>query len=66
MSPLHPLHKFPGPKLAAASFLYEAWFDLVKGGRYSWEIKAMHEKYGMAVETPSQVARPDVELTDTN
>jgi hypothetical protein len=46
ISPLHPLHRFPGPKLAAASFLYEFWFDFVKGGRYTWEIKRMHEKYG--------------------
>jgi hypothetical protein len=47
ISPLHPLHRFPGPKLAAASFLYEFWFDFVKGGRYTWEIKRMHEHYGM-------------------
>lgn len=47
ISPFHPLYKFPGPKLAAASFLYEAWYDLIKVGKYSWEIKAMHEKYGM-------------------
>jgi hypothetical protein len=46
ISPFHPLHRFPGPKLAAASFLYEFWFDFVKGGRYTWEIKRMHEKYG--------------------
>jgi hypothetical protein len=50
VSPFHPLYKFPGPKLAAASYLYEAWYDLVKVGRYSWEIKAMHEKYGMSFE----------------
>lgn len=48
ISPLHPLYKFPGPKLAAASFLYEAWYDLVKVGRYTREIKVMHEKYGMS------------------
>lgn len=54
-SPLHPLHKFPGPKLAAASYLYEAWYDLVKVGKYSWEIKAMHEKYGMSLSQPGQV-----------
>jgi hypothetical protein len=47
ISPLHPLYSIPGPKLAAASYLYEAWYDLIKVGRYSWEIKAMHEKYGM-------------------
>lgn len=46
VSPLHPLYEFPGPKLAAASYLYEAWYDAVLGGKYSWQIKAMHEKYG--------------------
>lgn len=46
ISPFHPLYKFPGPKLAAASYLYEAWYDLVLVGRYSWEIKDMHKKYG--------------------
>jgi len=46
ISPFHPLYRFPGPKLAAASFLYEFWFDFVTVGRYTWEIKRMHEKYG--------------------
>jgi hypothetical protein len=59
VSPFHPLSKFPGPKLAAASYLYEAWYDLVLVGRYSWEIKAMHEKYGASLQ-PKYVlpARP--------
>lgn len=35
LSPLHPLHKFPGPSLAAASYLYEVWFGLIKGGQYN-------------------------------
>lgn len=48
VSPFHPLAKFPGPKLAAASYLYEAWYDLILVGRYSWEIKDMHKKYGMS------------------
>jgi hypothetical protein len=57
ISPFHPLYKFPGPKLAAASFLYEAWYDLILVGRYSWEIKAMHEKYGVSsgVELQAQL-----------
>jgi hypothetical protein len=51
ISPFHPLYKFPGPRLAAASYLYEAWYDLIKVGKYTWEIKDMHDKYGMSFES---------------
>lgn len=46
VSPLHPLSKFPGPRLAAASYAYEFWFDMVQKGRYTHEIKRLHEIYG--------------------
>lgn len=46
ISPFHPLHQFPGPKLAAATILYEFWFDMVLRGRYTREIKRLHEIYG--------------------
>ncbi|KAL2274607.1 hypothetical protein FJTKL_03101 [Diaporthe vaccinii] len=46
LSPLHPLHKFPGTRLAAASYLYEVWFDSIKGGQYTFEIKRLHDIYG--------------------
>jgi hypothetical protein len=40
-----PIAKFPGPKLAALTFWYEFYYDVVKRGRYTWEMKRMHEKY---------------------
>lgn len=43
---LHPLSKFPGPRIAAATYLYEFYYDVVKGGMYIWEVERMHEKYG--------------------
>lgn len=46
ISPLHPLYKIPGPKLAAASYLPEFYHDVVLDGRYTHAIQRMHEKYG--------------------
>lgn len=43
----HPLAKFPGPKLAAISYWYEAWYDVFPhSGRYLWKIQELHEQYG--------------------
>lgn len=43
----HPLAKVPGPKIAAATGLYEFWYDVVKRGRYVSIIEDMHVRYGM-------------------
>lgn len=40
-----PLSRFPGPKLAAASLIYEFYYDVVKG-TFPWEIQRMHNIYG--------------------
>lgn len=41
-----PIAHFPGRKLAALTFWYEFYFDVVKRGNYVWEIRKMHETYG--------------------
>lgn len=53
----HPLAKFPGPKLAAISHLYEGYYDVVKEGRYIFEVEKMHQKYGgWQLVPPAQVS----------
>lgn len=44
-----PLAKIPGPKLAAATFWYEFYYDVVRRGRYTWKIGELHEEYGMSI-----------------
>ncbi|MBE3045723.1 hypothetical protein IMZ48_24890 [Candidatus Bathyarchaeota archaeon] len=46
ISPFHPLSRFPGPKIAAVSYLYEAYYDWILVGRYGHVIKRMHDDYG--------------------
>lgn len=46
ISPFHPLSRFPGPKIAAASYAYEAYYDWWRVGRYGKVIREMHEQYG--------------------
>lgn len=43
---LHPIAKFPGPKLAAFTRYYEAYYDVFRGGQYTFKIAEMHRKYG--------------------
>ncbi|GIZ37790.1 hypothetical protein CKM354_000122500 [Cercospora kikuchii] len=35
--------------LAAATFWYEFYYDVVKQGRYTWKIRELHEQYGPIV-----------------
>lgn len=51
----HPLAAFPGPKLARITFWYETYFQVVKRGKYIWELEKMHKQYGMC-HTASEIA----------
>ncbi|KAH8804926.1 trichodiene oxygenase [Xylogone sp. PMI_703] len=59
---LHPLAKFPGPRVAGASYIYEMWFDYVLNGKYTFEIARLHEIYdddpNFISEVYSPTARP--------
>ncbi|KAI1412121.1 hypothetical protein F5Y13DRAFT_47653 [Hypoxylon sp. FL1857] len=46
---LHPLSYFPGPKLAAVSRWYEAYYDVVQNGQYTFKIAELHKRYGPIV-----------------
>lgn len=50
----HPIRRFPGPKLAAITSCYEFYYDVVRNGRYLFEIGQMHEKYGRLTEKVSR------------
>ncbi|KAL2151657.1 hypothetical protein VTH82DRAFT_6755 [Thermothelomyces myriococcoides] len=65
ISPFHPLSRFPGPKIAAASYLYEAYYDWILVGRYGKVIKRMHDKYGPIVRiNPDELHCSDPYFTD--
>ncbi len=42
----HPLAKFPGPKLAAVTSWYEAYYEIILKGQYSRQITKLHDQYG--------------------
>lgn len=42
----HPLSHIPGPKLAALTRWYEAYYDVYQNGQYTFKIKELHKEYG--------------------
>ncbi|KAF2639839.1 cytochrome P450 monooxygenase [Massarina eburnea CBS 473.64] len=43
---LSPVSSFPGPKIAAATYWYEFYYDIILGGKYIWKLQELHERYG--------------------
>ncbi|KAI1864594.1 uncharacterized protein JN550_008881 [Neoarthrinium moseri] len=65
ISPLHPLSRIPGPKLAGATYLPEFYYDVILGGRYTHAIKEMHEQYGPIVRiNPNETHCNDITFSD--
>ncbi|KAE9974721.1 hypothetical protein EG328_003678 [Venturia inaequalis] len=53
---LHPLAKFPGPKLAAATNWYEFYYDVIQQGAFTSHIKELHDRYGPIIRiTPTEI-----------
>lgn len=46
---LSPIAHIPGPKLAAATWWYEFYYDIILGGQYVFKILELHERYGPIV-----------------
>ncbi|KAH9930542.1 cytochrome P450 [Epithele typhae] len=52
---LHPLARFPGPKLAAATWWYMTYYEVFKGGAFVDHLWVVHERYGPVVRVgPNQ------------
>ncbi|KAI2616903.1 cytochrome P450 [Hypomontagnella submonticulosa] len=65
ISPFHPLSHIPGPKLAAATYIPEFYYDAVLFGRYTRRIQELHEIYGPIVRiSPNEVHCNDTRFID--
>ncbi|KAJ5808865.1 cytochrome P450 [Penicillium riverlandense] len=59
----HPLARFPGPKIAAATRWYEFYYDVIKRGKYVYKIEEMHRKYGPIIRiNPHEIVINDPEF----
>lgn len=61
----HPLAKFPGSKVAAATYWHETFYDVFKGHQYVWKIREMHTQYGPIIRTnPDDIHISDPDFFD--
>ncbi|KAI1809586.1 cytochrome P450 [Poronia punctata] len=45
----HPLSKYPGPKVAAATTLYRVYYQMIRDGEHVAQATKLHEQYGPVV-----------------
>lgn len=61
----HPLAKFPGPKIMAASRIYEFYYDSYQQGRLWRRLPELHKKYGPIIRMgPDELHIQDPEYFD--
>ena len=54
---LHPLAKLQGPKLATITRYYEAYYDIVENGQYTFKIAELRRKYGRLATDLASVSK---------
>ncbi|PPQ71154.1 hypothetical protein CVT24_009835 [Panaeolus cyanescens] len=58
----HRLSQYPGPRLAAATLWYKAYFDIIKDGGWAEHLQSLHDQYGPIV----RVAPNELHFSDPN
>ncbi|KAI1179024.1 cytochrome P450 [Nemania sp. FL0916] len=62
---LSPIAKLSGPKLAALTYWYECYYDIVHPAQYAFKIKRLHSEYGPVVRIgPNDVSISDPDFID--
>ncbi|MCJ1353396.1 MAG: hypothetical protein MMC33_003382 [Icmadophila ericetorum] len=62
---LSPIAKFPGPRLAAVTYLYEIYYDAVKRGKYTFKIRDLHAIYAEAGLLTLEALGPIIRISPT-
>ncbi|KAJ6136314.1 Cytochrome P450 [Penicillium capsulatum] len=61
----HPLAHIPGPRLAALTWWYEFYYDVICPGKYVFKIQELHRQYGPILRiTPDELHTNDVGFLD--
>ncbi|TVY45338.1 Cytochrome P450 monooxygenase [Lachnellula occidentalis] len=62
----HPLAHIPGPRLAAITWWYEFYFDVIQPSTFVFKIQELHKQYGPIIRiTPDEIHVNDVGFLET-
>ncbi|KAH8746125.1 cytochrome P450 [Hyaloscypha sp. PMI_1271] len=61
-----PIAHFPGPKLAAATWWYQFYYDVIRAGTYMFKMKELHDIYGPVIRiNPDELHVIEPEFLET-